>query len=199
MAENTTAAKAPMLELILRGAMAALEVVAWLVVLVPVPELLVVRVLETVVPKLDVVVGEGVVTGDVDVVPVPVVVEVVEVAPMLKVPVVAKTFPMFPISTASSVYPEPSGTTGSCSVIWPCVGCTLFAMAKALLKEVLMSSRLNVLGSPGADVHVMVIVPPEVGFLGILRVSPATRGATNARRAILLNIFSDSWTRDSEE
>jgi hypothetical protein len=106
----------PMLELILRGAIAALEVVAGPLETVPevVPELepeLVVRVVETVVPKPDDVVAERVlkitvsslplilfkkeryVIGDVDVavvlVPV-VVVDVVEaVAPMLNEPVVA--------------------------------------------------------------------------------------------------------------
>lgn len=62
-------------------------------------------------------------------------------------------------------------------------------MAKELWNASLTSSNVKVLGSPEADVHIMVTVPPEVGFWGIWRVSPATRGVTRARRAILLNIF----------
>jgi hypothetical protein len=35
-----------------------------------------------------------------------------------------------------------------------------------------------------------------VGFWGMVRVSPATKGATKARRATLLNIFSVLWIRN---
>jgi len=62
-------------------------------------------------------------------------------------------------------------------------------MAKELWNASLRSSREKVFGSPAADVHVMVTDPAEVGFWGIWRVSPATRGVTSASRAILLNIF----------
>jgi hypothetical protein len=74
-------------------------------------------------------------------------------------------------------------------------------MAKELWNASLTSSNVKVLlqnshyffflsvdvevkthGSPEADVHIMVTVPPEVGFWGIWRVSPATRGVTRARR-----------------
>ena len=40
-------------------------------------------------------------------------------------------------------------------------------------------------GSPEADVHLMVIEPPEVGFSGISRVSAVTKGATKARRLVV--------------
>jgi len=118
-----------MLELIFRGAMAALEVVGWLVVvvIVPVPVVVgVIWVLETVVPKWVVAVPVGVttVTGDVAVDAPVVAVETVEVAPvlaalgpMLKEPVVAYTFVMSPMLTASIVYPAPTGTEGSRRVI----------------------------------------------------------------------------------
>jgi len=70
----------------------------------------------------------------------------------------------------------------------------LFPIAKALLNAVLMSSRENGT-SVGSGVHITVIVPPEVGFVGTWRVIPETRGATRARRAILLNIFYFSDSR----
>jgi hypothetical protein len=76
----------------------------------------------------------------------------------------------------------------------------LFAMAKALLKDTLISSMENValnqdLGGwqiefrgltygsfPGVESHTIVTVPAEVGFSGILTDKPATKGARRARR-----------------
>jgi len=85
---------------------------------------------------------------------------------------------------------------GKFKVIWLLAVGTLLAMAKALLNATLISSMENVLGSPATVVHSIVIEPPEVGFWGMVRVSPATKGATKARRATLLNIFSVLWIRN---
>lgn len=57
---------------------------------------------------------------------------------------------------------------GRVIVISPCSGMTLLAIAKALLKIVLISSMENVAGSPAWLVHVKVTCPPEVGFWGML-------------------------------
>jgi hypothetical protein len=78
---------------------------------------------------------------------------------------------------------------GRVRVTCPAVGLTLLAMANALLKAVLISSKDQVSGSFGAEFHLMVIVPPEVGFSGTSRVRADTRGATKARRLSRQNIL----------
>jgi len=157
-----------------------------------------------VIPKLEAVVVGRVTRGVVEelvpaeplTVPVPVVtavveaeVEVVTVAPTEKSGVSEYTCPILPILTAWIVYCAPGGTMGSVTVIWPEVGSTLFAIAIALLKDGLVSSRENVEGSPAVLVHFITQLPPEVGFVGASRVRPATRGTRSARRLSLLNIF----------
>jgi len=115
--------------------------------------------------------------------------EVVVAAPIENEGDEAKTSLMLPMLTASKVYPSPTGTGGSVRVSWPAVGFTLLAMAKALLNAVLINSNENVSGSLGADVHLMVICPAEVGFSGTWRVRAETRGAAKASRLSLLNIL----------
>lgn len=68
-------------------------------------------------------------------------------------------------------------------------GFTLLAMANALLKAVLMSSKDQVSGSLGSLVHLMVICPPDVGASGIERISAEAKGATRARAQSLENIW----------
>jgi len=62
-------------------------------------------------------------------------------------------------------------------------------MAKALLNATLVSSKEKVSGSFAATVHLIVMVPPEVGFEGTSRVRADTKGATRARRLSLQNIL----------
>lgn len=126
------------------------------------------------------------------------VLEVLELttAPTEKSGDVEKTLLMSPISTACKVYPSPTGIMGRVSVIESAVGLTLLAMAKALLKATLMSSRENVAGSLAADVHLIVTVPPEVGFSGTWRVRAETRGATRTRRVSLENILQGKVVKE---
>jgi len=65
----------------------------------------------------------------------------------------------------------------------------LLAMAMASWKEGLVSSKVQVSGSVGAEPHIMVILPPEVGFLGAWIVRAETKGATKASRLSLQNIL----------
>lgn len=59
------------------------------------------------------------------------------------------------------------GTLGSVILMDPWEVATLLAMAKKLLNAFSPSSMLNVLGSPAADVHVMVIGPSDVTLVAI--------------------------------
>jgi hypothetical protein len=78
---------------------------------------------------------------------------------------------------------------GRVRVRLPAVGFTLLAMANALWKMVLVSSKDQVIGSVAAEDQKMVIDPPEVGLAGDWRVRAETNGATTARRLSLQNIF----------
>lgn len=65
----------------------------------------------------------------------------------------------------------------------------MLAIAKELWKISLDSSKEKT-GSEADAVQLMVTVSPEIGFVGIFRVRPATKGATRARRLSLQNISS---------
>jgi hypothetical protein len=125
-------------------------------------------------------------------------VRLVVVAPIENSDVAEKTSLIFPMLTASNVYPPPTGTMGSVRVSWPAVGFTLLAMANASLKAGLTSSKEKVAGSSGAESHLMVMVPPEVGFSGIWTVRADTNGATTARRLSLHNILGSLMRKTRE-
>jgi len=64
-------------------------------------------------------------------------------------------------------------------------------MANASLNATLINSNVQVGGSPEADVQVIVIDPPLVGFAEMDRVRAEAKGATSMRRLInLKNILN---------
>jgi len=112
-----------------------------------------------------------------------------EVPPIAKPGLVAYTSLMLPMLTAWRVYPSPVGTTGSEMLSCWGSGFTLFAIAKALWKTVLTSSKDQVSGSPASEVHMRVTGPPEVAPAGACRVKAETRGVIMAAKRHRLNIL----------
>jgi hypothetical protein len=96
--------------------------------------------------------------------------EVIEVgAPTEKVPDVAYTSLTLPILMARIVYASRTGMAGSVRVNSKRDGSTLLAIAYVSWKSTFTSWIVKVLnrsGSPASTVHLIVTVPPLVGFSG---------------------------------
>jgi len=103
------------------------------------------------------------------------------------------------MSTASKVYPSPGGTLGKVRVMVPAEGWTLLAIANELWNTTFRSSMEKVLGSPAADVQLIVAEPPDERFSGVLSVRAEMRGTIRVKAASLKNILRNKTNRKRRE